>query len=128
MMINKIMNELGKRLAESTDGSIVIRMKKSGDAVIITPDDTEDSLHAVFELRGFKLRPVYAFGLYGLADEIMRYDQTVERQQRLIADLYAFYLEKIDTGLASETEKQQYSDLYSSLFGYRPDMRAAASA
>ncbi len=124
MMIDKIMKELWKRLEASVEEFIEIRMKKSGDVVIITPDGSADDPETIYELKSFKLQPVYARGLRRLAEEIVRYDRTVQEQQKLIADLYAFHREKIDTGLASGWEIQQYSDTYNCLFGYRPDTAA----
>lgn len=77
---NKIRDELEKRLSSSTDGSIKIRMKKSGDVAIITTDGPVSDPRTVYELKSLKLHPVYARGLSALAKTIAGYDQTVERQ------------------------------------------------
>ena len=74
---DKIKNELAKRLWQAADdGFIEIRMKKSNDVVIITPDGPEDDPETIYELRGFKLQKIYAVGLDELANEIMNYDKT----------------------------------------------------
>lgn len=56
--------------------------------------------------------------------EIADYDQTVEKQQNLILDLYTFESEKLETGTASESEIAWYIDAYDGLFGYKPDIAA----
>lgn len=122
---DKIKNELAKRLwQEADDGFIEIRMKKSNDVVIITPDGPEDDPETVYELKGYKLQKIYAVGLDELAQEIMNYDRTVEKQQKLILDIYAFEREKLETGTASESEIEWYIDVYEGLFGYKPPIAA----
>lgn len=121
----KIKKELTERLQQAADdGFIEIRMKKSNDVVIITPDGSEDDPETIYELRGFKLQKIYAVGLDELANEIMNYDKTVEKQQKLILDIYAFEREKLETNTASELEIEWYIDAYEGLFGYKPPIAA----
>ena len=124
MMIDKIKNELRRRLEASADGIIEIKMRKSGDAVIITSSKAAAGPLCIFQVKSFKLQPVYALGYDELAMEIADYDQTVEKQQKLILDLYTFEREKLETYTASESETAWYINAYEGLFGYRPDIAA----
>lgn len=119
-MIDKIKNELRKRLEASTYGMIEIKMRKSGDVVIIYASGPATDENTVYKIKSFKLQPIYARGLTHLAKEIASYDTSVDQQQELIELLYEFKREKIDTGLATMLEKQQYTETYNRLFGYRP--------
>ncbi len=123
-MIDKIKNELRKRLESSAEGMIEIEMRKSGDVVIIYASGPADDENTVYKIKSFKLQPVYAKGLTHLAKEIAAYDTTVTQQQELIELLYEFKREKIDTGLATMLEKQQYTETFNRLFGYRPSIAA----
>ena len=96
-MIDKIKNELRRRLEASEDGMIEIKMRKSGDVVIITASRAAADPLCIFQIKSFKLQAVYALGYYELAMEIADYDQTVEKQQNLILDLYNFEREKLDS-------------------------------
>ena len=124
MMIDKIKNELRRRLEAIADGIIEIKMRKSGDAVIITSSKAAAGPLCIFQVKSFKLQPVYALGYDELAMEIADYDQTVEKQQKLILDLYTFEREKLETYTASESETAWYINAYEGLFGYRPDIAA----
>ena len=63
-IIDKIKNELAKRLQKAADaGFIEIRMKASNDVVVITPDGPADDPETIYELRGFKLFKIFAVGL-----------------------------------------------------------------
>lgn len=118
---DKIKKELAKRLWQAADdGFLEIRMKKSNDVVIITPDGPEDDPETIYELRGFKLQKIYAVGLDELANEIMNYDKTVAWQQELIGRLDHFKRMKIDTGIATAAEKRWYAKTYESVFWYDP--------
>ena len=123
-MIDKIKNELRRRLEASEDGMIEIKMRKSGDVVIITASRAAADPLCIFQIKSFKLQAVYALGYYELAKEIADYDQTVEKQQNLILDLYTFESEKLETGTASESEIAWYIDAYHGLFGYKTDIAA----
>lgn len=123
-MIDKIKKELKKRFELSDNNMIEITMKKSGDTVIITADADVKGPDTVFELKSFKLQPVCVKGLDNLAAEIANYDQAVAGQQDMIADLYAFKREKIDTGIASASEKAWYVSAFENMFGYRPSVAA----
>lgn len=121
----KIKKELTERLQQATDdGFIEIRMKKSNDVVIIMPDGPEDDPETIYELKGYKLQKIYAVGLDELAQEIINYDRTVEKQQKLILDIYAFEREKLETKTASKSEIAWYIDAYVGLFGYKPAIAA----
>lgn len=124
MMIDKIKNELAKRLEASEDGMIEIKMRKSGDVVIITSSRATAGPLCIFQIKSYKLQPVYALGYDELAMAVADYDQTVEKQQKLILDLYAFEREKLETGTASESEIEWYIDVYEGLFGYKPPIAA----
>lgn len=126
-MIDKIKNELRRRLEASEDGMIEIKMRKSGDVVIITASRAAADPLCIFQIKSFKLQAVYALGYYELAMEIADYDQTVEKQQNLILDLYDFQIDKLETetGTASESEIAWYIDAYDGLLGYKPDIIAA---
>lgn len=123
-MIDKIKKELKKRFEISDSNMIEIVMKKSGDTIIITADSDVKDPGTVFELKSFKLQPVRVEGLDRLAAEIANYDQAVAEQQDAIADLYAFKREKIDTGMASASEKAWYISAFENMFGYRPSVAA----
>lgn len=127
MNIEKIKKELASRLKQAANKAFIeIRMRNSGDVVIITPDGPEDDPETIFELRSFKLQKIYAVGLYGLAKEILNYDQTVAWQQKLILDLYDFQIDKLETqtGTASESEMAWYINVYEGLFGQKPPIAA----
>lgn len=123
-MIDKIKKELKKRFELSDNNMIEITMKKSGDTIIITADADVKGPETIFELKSFKLQPVHVEGLDNLAAEIANYDQTVAKQQDMIANLYAFKREKIDTCMASAREKAWYVSVFESAFGYRPSVAA----
>lgn len=123
-MIDKIKKELKKRFELSDSNMIEIVMKKSGDTVIITADADVKGPETIFELKSFKLQPVHVEGLDNLAAEIANYDQAVAKQQDMIADLYAFKRERIETGIASASEKAWYISAFESVFGYRPSVAA----
>lgn len=120
MMIDKIKNELAKRLEASEDGMIEIKMRKSGDVVIITSSRATAGPLCIFQIKSYKLQPVYALGYDELAMAVADYDQTVEKQQKLILDLYAFEREKLETGTASKSEIAWYIDAYEGLYGCKP--------
>lgn len=122
-MIDKIKKELQKRLEASKDGMIEIKMRKSGDVVIIYASGPTTDDNTVYKIKSFKLQPIYAKGITHLAKEISSYDTTV-KQQELIELLYEFKREKLDTGLATTLERQQYTETYNRLFGYRPSIAA----
>ena len=125
MNIEKIKKELASRLKQAANnGFLEIRMRNSGDVVIITPDGPEDDPETIFELRSFKLQKIYAVGLDELAKEIADYDQTVAWQQKLILYLYTFEREKLEPGTASKSEITWYIDAYDGLFGYKPPIAA----
>ena len=120
-IIDKIKNELAKRLQKAADaGFIEIRMKASNDVVVITPDGPADDPETIYELRGFKLFNIFAVGLDELAKEVLNYDKTVAWQQELISRLYHFKRMKIDTGLATAAEKRWYAKTYESVYWYDP--------
>ncbi len=121
---DRIKKELAKRLEASADGMIEIKMRKSGDVVIITSSKTEAGPLCIFQIKSYKLQPVYALGYDELAMEIADYDQTVEKQQKLILDLFTFEREKLETNTASESETAWYINAYEGLFGYKPDIAA----
>lgn len=73
-IIDKIKNELAKRLEASADGMIEIKMRKSGDVVIITSNRAEAGPLSIFQIKSYKLQPVYALGYDELAMEIADYD------------------------------------------------------
>lgn len=123
-MIDKIKKELRRRLEASEDGMIEIKMRKSGDVVIITAGRATAVPLCIFQIKSYKLQPVYALGYEELAIAVANYDQTVEKQQKLIFNLHAFEREKIETGTASESETAWYIDAYEGLFGYKPDIAA----
>lgn len=122
-MIEKIKKELQQRF-ELSDGTIEIIMRKSGDTVIITADADAEDPDTVFVMKSFKLQPVRVKGMDSLAAEIVNYDRTVAKQQDAIANLYAFKREKIDTGIASASEKTWYVGTFESVFGYKPSVAA----
>lgn len=120
-IIDKIKNELAKRLMQAEDdGFIEIRMAASNDVVVITPDGSPDDPDTVYELRGFKLQKLYAVELDELAKEVLNYDKTVAWQQDLIGRLYDFKRCRLDTGLATATEKRWYAKTYESVYWYDP--------
>lgn len=120
-IIDKIKNELAKRLMQAEDdGFIEIRMAASNDVVVITPDGSPDDPDTVYELRGFKLQKLYAVGLDELAKEVLNYDKTVAWQQDLIGRLYDFKRCRLDTGLATAAEKRWYAKTYESVYWYDP--------
>jgi len=123
-MIKKIRDELQKRLEASTEGMIEIKMRKSGDVVIIYASGPVHNEDTIYKIKSYKLQPVYAKGLTHLAKEIAAYDTMVMQQQELIELLYEFKREKIDTGIATMLEKQQYTETFNRLFGYRPSIAA----
>lgn len=59
-----------------------------------------------------------------LAAEIVNYDQAVAKQQNAIAGLYAFKRERIETGMASVSEREWYVGEFESVFGYKPSVAA----
>lgn len=122
-MIEKIKNEIKKRLALS-NGTIEIKMRKSRDTVIITADADAEGPDTVFEMKSFKLQPIRIKGMNSLAVEIINYDRTVAKQQNAIAGLYAFKRERIDTGMASASEREWYVGEFESVFGYKPSVAA----
>lgn len=87
-------------------------------------DDSTAGPLCIFQIKSYKLQPVYALGYDELAMAVADYDQTVEKQQKLILDLYAFEREKLETGTASESEIEWYIDVYEGLFGYKPTIAA----
>ena len=116
----KIKAELMNRFASGSD-IIEIKMKKTGDVVIITPDsDPLSDPDTVFDLRGYMLQTIEVSGLDKLADTIMDYYNIVSRQQYLIARLDEFRRTRIDTGMATESEKKEYVRQFKGLFGYDP--------
>lgn len=120
-IIDKVKNELAKRLQKAADaGFIEIRMKASNDVVVITPDGPADDPETIYELRGFKLFKIFAVGLDELAKEILNYDKTVAWQQDLISKLYDFKRCRLDTGLATAAEKRWYAKTYESVYWYDP--------
>lgn len=123
-MIDKIKKELKKRFEISEGNMIEIVMKKSGDTIVITADADVKDPETVFEIKSFKLQPVRVEGLDSLAVEIINYDKTVAEQQDAIAGLYAFKRERIETGIASASEKAWYINAFESVFGYRPSVAA----
>lgn len=121
----KIKEELAARLTSSDNDMIEIVMKKSGDVVIIIADGPADDPETGYLLKGYKLQKIYAIGMDALAMEIMNYDRTVAGQQHLADKLYAFKRERIDTGMATDSERCQYADAFYGLFGYDPFANAA---
>lgn len=125
-LIEKIKKELASRLKQAANKAFIeIRMRNSGDVVIITPDGPEDDPETIYELRSFKLQKIYAVGLDELAKEIADYDQTVAWQQKLILDLYDFQIDKLETQTGTTSEMAWYINVYEGLFGYKPDIIAA---
>lgn len=122
-MIEKIKKELQQRF-ELSDGTIEIIMRKSGDTVIITADADAEDPDTVFVMKSFKLQPIRVKGMDSLAAEIVNYDRTVAKQQNAIAGLYAFKRERIETGMASASEKTWYVSAFESVFGYKPSVAA----
>lgn len=122
-MIEKIKKELQQRF-ELSDGTIEIIMRKSGDTVIITADADAEDPDTVFVMKSFKLQPIRIKGMDSLAVEIINYDRTVAKQQNAIAGLYAFKRERIDTGMASASEREWYVGTFESVFGYKPSVAA----
>ena len=71
----KIKNELKNRFASASNNDFIeIKMKKTGDVVIITPDsDPLSDPNTVFDLRGYMLQAIEVSGLDKLAETIMDY-------------------------------------------------------
>ena len=124
----KIKNELKNRFASASNNDFIeIKMKKTGDVVIITPDsDPLREPDTVFDLRGYMLQAIEVSGLDKLAETIMDYYNIVSREQFLTARLDEFKCTRIDTGTASGTEKKKYTRQFKNLFGYDPFENAAA--
>lgn len=119
---DRIINELKNRFAAaSTEGFLEIKMKKTGDVVIITPDrDPLRDPDTVFDLRGYMLQAIKVTGLDKLADTILDYYNIVSSQQYQIARLDEFRRTRLSTGMATEPEKTEYVRQFKKLFGYDP--------
>ncbi len=124
----KIKNELKNRFASASNNDFIeIKMKKTGDVVIITPDsDPLRNPDTVFDLRGYMLQAIRVTGLDQLSDAILDYYSIISGQQYQIARLDEFRRTRLDTGMASEAEKKEYARQFKNLFGYDPFEDAAA--
>lgn len=120
-MIDKIKRELVKKFNESIDElTCSIIMKKSNDVLIIEAQDSELDDETEFLIIGYKIFKIRVTGITKLAETIRDYDNITASRQDKMAELYAFDQDYIQTGRATQLERETYAREYKEIFGYNP--------
>ena len=120
MMINKIKNELAKRIDAAGFRKITITMKVNGDKITITPCGDEYELHSFDEVE-FYILESQKMNLCGgetldyVAKTISRYEELLEEDAQGLKALKA-HIRKY----GENSDWDFVSDYHKDLFGHRP--------